>query len=181
MKFLFKAGNSANAGLLLIRLSLGLLFLLAGAKKILNLQDFIESVQAMGKMNDNAAFILAFVLPFMELVFGGLYMIGLFTPITSIAIAGMCISFIAVGGPWHYELPFSHNFVFLACALATLISGAGRISFDALIDRKDNIAIKGVKIENDQIIKPEVIAVPGGDIEKQVEVRPKGESTGDST
>ncbi len=181
MTFLFKAGNSANAGLLFIRLSLGLLFLLAGAKKILNLQDFIESVQAMGKMNDNAAFILAFVLPFMELVFGGLYMIGLFTPLTSIAIAGMCISFIAVEGPWHYELPFSHNFVFLACALATLVSGAGRISFDALVDKSDNGNRKREKTTDEQVTKPAVPELPAGDLEKQVEVRPKGESPGDST
>ncbi|MBX7042234.1 MAG: DoxX family protein [Ignavibacteria bacterium] len=181
MKILFKAGNSANAGLLFIRLSLGLLFLLAGAKKILNLQEFIESVQAMGKMSDNAAFILAFVLPFMELVFGGLYMIGLFTPLTSIAIAGMCISFIAVQGPWHYELPFSHNFVFLACALATLVSGAGRISFDALVDKGGTQNKKTVNTESDQIIRPDVTEVPAGDIEKQVEVRPRGEPPGEST
>jgi uncharacterized membrane protein YphA (DoxX/SURF4 family) len=135
MKLFFKAGKSANAGLLLIRLALGSLFLFAGAKKILDLHSFIESVQAMGKMDDNVAFILAFALPFMELMFGALYIIGLFTPITSFAIAMMSLSFILMQGPWHEELPFNFNFVFLACALATMISGAGRISFDALVDK----------------------------------------------
>ncbi len=143
MNLLFKAGKSANVGLLIIRLALGSLFLVAGAKKVLNLQEFIESVQAIGKMDDNLAFVLAFMLPFMEMVFGALYIIGLFTPITSLFMAIMSISFLMVLGPGHEELPFSHNFVFLACSLATLISGAGRISFDAILEKekKGNIPV----------------------------------------
>lgn len=168
MKIFFKAGNSANVGLLLIRLSLGTLFLFAGAKKVINLQDFISSVQEMGKMSDNAAFILAFVLPFMEMLFGALYIIGLFTPITSFAIAVMCISFLLVQGPWHYEMPFSHNFVFLSCALATMISGAGKISFDAFIDREKSVKDKG---SSETIQRPVVLPVPEEKIAEQIELK----------
>ena len=139
MKLLFKAGKSADVGLFIIRFAMGSLFLLAGAKKVFNLQEFIESVQSVGKMDSNLAFVLAFILPFMELIFGALYIIGLFTPVTSLFLAIMSISFILVLGPGHEELPFSYNFVFLACSIATLISGAGRISFDAIVDKEKKV------------------------------------------
>ncbi len=139
MSIFFKARSgrlTSSIGILLIRLSIGLLFLFSGASKVLHLQDFIKSVQDKGQMGDSLAFVLAFVLPFMEMIFGGLYIIGLFTPITSLFIAVMTISFLYVLGPFHNELPYSYNFVFLACALSTLFTGAGLISFDALADRK---------------------------------------------
>ena len=134
---------SFSFGILLIRLSVGLLFLLAGAKKVLNLQEFIESVQKTGQMNDTLAFILAFILPFMEMFFGGLFIIGLFTPVAGFFIACLTVSFLIVLGTGHYELPFSHNFIILACAIASMFTGAGLFSFDALIDReKSNVTIK---------------------------------------
>lgn len=139
MGMIFKArsGNFSNSiGILLIRLSLGSLFLFAGAKKILNLQEFIRSVQDTGQMGDTTAFILAFILPFMEMIFGGLYIIGLFTPVASFFIACMSMSFLFVLGFRHEELPFSYNLVFFAVSVATIFTGAGLISFDAMIDRK---------------------------------------------
>ena len=160
MKIFFKAGNSANVGLLIIRLALGSMFLLAGAKKVFNLKEFIESVQQVGKMDDNLAFVLAFILPFMELLFGALYIIGLFTPITSLFIAIMSISFLLVLGPWHSELPFSYNFIFLACAVATLISGAGKISFDALVDKDSKKVNKNPVQPSDNFVAPVTGIVP---------------------
>lgn len=160
MKIFFKAGNSANVGLLIIRLALGSMFLLAGAKKVFNLKEFIESVQQVGKMDDNLAFVLAFILPFMELLFGALYIIGLFTPITSLFIAAMSISFILVLGPGHSELPFSYNFIFLACAIATLISGAGKISFDALVDKDSEKVNKNPVQPNENFVAPVTGIVP---------------------
>ncbi|MBK9331796.1 MAG: DoxX family protein [Ignavibacteria bacterium] len=139
MSIFFKARSgkfSTSAGILLIRLSLGFIFLFAGAEKVLNLQDFITSVQERGQMDNSLAFILAFILPFMEMIFGALYIIGLFTPVTSFFLAIMTMSFILVLGPGHEELAYSHNFVFLACELATMFMGAGLISFDAFIDRE---------------------------------------------
>ena len=139
MGMIFKArsGNFSNSiGILLIRISLGSLFLFAGAKKILNLQEFIRSVQDTGQMGDTTAFILAFILPFMEMIFGGLYLIGLFTPVASFFIACMSMSFLFVLGFRHEELPFSYNIVFLAVSVATIFTGAGLISFDALVDKK---------------------------------------------
>lgn len=139
MSIFFKArsGNfSFSVGILLIRVSIGLLFLFAGAKKVLNLQDFIKSVQETGQMNDTIAFVLAFILPFMEMLFGGLFIIGLFTPVSAFFISCMSISFLLILGTGHYELPFSYNFIILASSIAVMFTGAGYISFDALIDKK---------------------------------------------
>lgn len=141
MSIFFKARSGSFAGsvgIFLIRLTLGTLYLLAGAGKVLNLQDFIKSVQDLGQMNNTIAFVLAFILPFMELIFGALFIIGLFTPITSFFLACMTFSFLIVLGPGHPELPFSHNFVFLACFISTMFTGAGLISFDALGDNKND-------------------------------------------
>lgn len=155
MSIFFKARSgkfSSSFGIFLIRLSLGSLFLFSGASKVIHLQQFIKSVQETGQMNDTLAFILAFVLPFMELIFGALYIIGLFTPISSFFIACMTISFLITLGFRHEELPFSYNIIFLACSLATMFTGAGLYSFDAMIDRKKvtpnpniNINVKDTK------------------------------------
>lgn len=138
MSIFFKARSgrfSYSFGILLIRLSLGSLFLFSGASKVIHLQEFIQSVQATGMTGSTLSFILAFILPFLELIFGALYIIGLFTPLTSFAIACMTISFMIVLGVRHEELPFTYNFIFLACSVATLFTGAGLFSFDAMIDR----------------------------------------------
>lgn len=138
MGLFFKAHGNTSIGLFLIRLTLGSVFLFAGAQKLLNIQDFILEVQSLGMFNENVAFIIGFILPFVEIFFGALYIIGLFTPITSFVMSLMCVSFlIALGaGPGEYDLPFNFDWVFLACTLTTLFAGAGVISFDALLDRK---------------------------------------------
>lgn len=137
MFFKARSGKfSSSVGILFIRVALGSMFLFAGAGKILDLQGFIRSVQDTGQMNETAAFILAFILPFMEMIFGGLFIIGLFTPIASFFIACMTVSFLLVLGFGHEELPFSYNIVFLAASVAVMFTGAGLISFDALIDKK---------------------------------------------
>ena len=151
MSIFFKAKSGSflqSIGLFILRLPLGFLFLISGANKVLNLQEFITSVQGMGQMNDTLAFILAFILPFMEMAFGGLLIIGLFTPVASFFIACMTLSFLFVLGGGHEELPFSYNFVFLAISIALMFTGAGLISFDALIDKKKDPEVN-VTIEKD--------------------------------
>jgi uncharacterized membrane protein YphA (DoxX/SURF4 family) len=135
MRFFFKARGDASFGLLLIRLALGGIFLVAGAAKILHLEEFIKNVQGMGILPENLAFIFGFVLPFVEVLFGALYIIGFFTPITSFVLSMLLVSFL-ITLKNDAEIPFTYNWVFLACTICTMFSGAGLISFDALLDRK---------------------------------------------
>ena len=156
MSVFFKAKSgkfSTSVGILFIRLSLGSLFLFAGAGKLLNLQAFITSVQEMGQMNDNLAFILAFILPFM-------YIIGLFTPVTSFFISVMSFSFLIVLGIGHPELPYSYNFVFLACGIATMFMGAGLISFDALIDKEKPESERNINVTPPTVVVRDTSSTP---------------------
>ncbi len=181
MSVFFKARSgkySLSFGILLIRLTLGSLFLLAGARKVLDLQAFIRSVQETSNMNESLAFILAFILPFMEMIFGAFYMIGLFTPITSFFISVMTISFLFVLGARSPELPFSYNIVFLSCALATMFTGAGLISFDALLDRKKIVttSIKGTSTTTSAFVNPnlnpaDVVYVDEKDVSSDDEIK----------
>lgn len=135
MRFFFKARGDASFGLLLIRLTLGGVFLFAGASKILHIEQFIKSVQSMGVLPENVAFVFGFMLPFVEILFGALYIIGFFTPITSFVLSMLLVSFL-VTLKNDAEIPFTYNWVFLACTICTMFSGAGLISFDALLDKK---------------------------------------------
>lgn len=135
MRFFFKARGDASFGLLLIRLTLGGVFLFAGASKILHIEQFIKSIQSMGVLPENVAFVFGFMLPFVEILFGALYIIGFFTPITSFVLSILLVSFLATLKN-DAEIPFTYNWVFLACTICTMFSGAGLISFDALLDKK---------------------------------------------
>lgn len=154
MSIFFKARSgkyTASAGLLIIRIALGSLFLFAGSKKVLDLQAFIQSVQDTGQMSSTLSFILAFILPFMEMLFGALLIIGLFTPLSAFFISVMCVSFIIVGGPGHPELPFSYNFVLLATSIGLMFTGAGLFSFDAFMDKgKDKE--RRISVINDPVV-----------------------------
>ncbi|MBS1516298.1 MAG: DoxX family protein [Bacteroidetes bacterium] len=135
MRLFFKARGDASFGLLLIRLTLGGIFLVAGASKLLHLEEFIKAVKGMGVLPENIAFIFGFILPFIEVIFGALYIIGFFTPITSFVLSMLLVSFL-ITLKNDAEIPFTYNWVFLACTLCTMFSGAGLISFDAMLDKK---------------------------------------------
>lgn len=145
MSIFFKARGSASFGLLLIRLVIGFTFLIAGMNKVLNLEAFVNHVKSFGVFSPNASFILGFILPFAEVLFGALYIIGFFTPLTSLVLSVMTISFMTVGEELFYTsepftLPLGMFYlIMLSGTLTTLFSGAGVVSFDALFDRKKKV------------------------------------------
>lgn len=136
MGLIFKARGNASIAPLLIRLTIGILFLVAGAIKVVDIQGFIANLQSLNVMPENVAFIVGFITPFAEIILGGLYVLGFFTPVVSLLMSFMIVGILATAGVGDPVLPFSYNFIFLACTISTIFSGAGLISFDALIDRK---------------------------------------------
>jgi uncharacterized membrane protein YphA (DoxX/SURF4 family) len=142
MSIYFKARGSSSFGLLLIRLIIGTTFLLAGANKMMNIEAFINHVKSFDVFSQNASFIFGFILPFVEIIFGAFYIIGIFTPLTSLALSVMTVSFIAVSKnimvpPEQFTLPqIAFYLIMLSATLMTMFSGAGVISFDALFDKK---------------------------------------------
>ena len=123
---LYKGKANSSFGLFLIRISIGALFLIAGSRKIYDVEGFIKSVKVMNVLPENLAFIFGFILPFAEVLLGGLLIIGLFTPITTFFLSLLTMSIVIatgvvpVAGP-----PFSYNLIILACTVALFFSGSG--------------------------------------------------------
>ena len=150
MSIFFKAHGKSSFGLLLIRLSLGSIFLLGGASKILNLQAFVDSVKANGFLPEKLAMVFGFILPFAEMFLGSFFIIGFMTPVVSFLMSLLILSFL-LALPNKSELAISYNWVFLSCTIFTFFAGAGTFSFDAFIDRKKKTEI---------IVSPKIINTP---------------------
>jgi len=89
---------------------------------------------------ETLASIYGYAIPFAEVLFGALLIIGLLTRLVSLLSLLMIGSFtIALAGEHFVNLfqhgpgPFSANFIYLAVLLALLFAGAGRVSIDRLI------------------------------------------------
>ena len=81
--------------LLGIEMGLGGIFVYSGLVKILNLQGFETVVRNYRLLPDLFVRFVAYVLPFVELVFGALFMLGRQSKITAYVLSGLLIVFIA--------------------------------------------------------------------------------------
>jgi putative oxidoreductase len=132
MSIFHKAKGGTNLGIFIIRLFIGLTFLVAGITKLYDLEGFVNFVKSTGVLSDNLAFILGFSFPFFELVFGALYILGLFTPVSSFVLAIMNL-FILIA----FDVPsYKFHFIALACTISTLFMGAGSFSIDVFFEKK---------------------------------------------
>jgi uncharacterized membrane protein YphA (DoxX/SURF4 family) len=137
MSLFFKAHGTPSIGLLFIRLTAGIYTLSLGIMQAGNVEGYINKIKAMNILSENTAFIAGFVTPFLLIIFGSLFIMGFFTPTTSLVLAIITIIKIAYRGLFPTEgIPFNKDMIFLACFLTTLFAGAGVFSFDALLDRK---------------------------------------------
>lgn len=161
MSLLFKARGNSSIGLLLIRLVVGSYTLSLGISQASNIQDYINKVKAFNFFSENTAFIFGFIAPFLLIIFGALYIMGFFTPVTSFSLAFISAVKIFSRGFFPTEgIPFNKDIIFFICFITTLFAGAGLISFDALLDRKKkNNVIKPVDEQpvNSAALIPEVI------------------------
>lgn len=138
MSLFFKAHGKPSFGLLLIRLTVGIYSLSLGIMQASNLEDYISKIKALHFFSENTAFIFGFISPFILIVFGTLYIMGFFTPPTSLILA--IVSFVKIVSTGFFPsagIPFNKDIIFFVCFLTTLFAGAGVISFDALLDRKN--------------------------------------------
>lgn len=137
MSLFFKAHGTPSAGLLFIRLVAGIYTLSLGIMQARNVEAYIAKVKAMQVLSENTAFIFGFITPFLLIIFGALYIMGFFTPATSLFLAVISLVKIFSRGLFPTEgIPFNKDLIFFACFILTLFAGAGVISFDALLDRK---------------------------------------------
>jgi len=174
MGLIFKARGGASLGLFILRLAVGFLFLFAGAEKLMDLEGFINSLKAMDVMPENLAFITGFMLPFAQIFLGGLFIIGLFTPVVSFFLSALTLSILmmtGIGDPVH---AFSLNWIVLACTLCVMFSGAGVISFDSFFDKKKHREITYAPgYETSSVQKTVIIKEEKSEPEVKTEVKDK--------
>ena len=177
MSLFFKAHGKPSIGLLLIRLVVGAYTMSLGIMQASNIEDYINKVKALQFFSENTAFIIGFITPFLLIIFGGLYIMGFFTPITSFSLAVISFVKIASRGFFPTEgIPFNKDLLFLVCFLTTLFAGAGIISFDALLDRrkKKNVIepIDKNEVSTVKTISAEVIEEPSAEVKEEDKINP---------
>jgi len=137
MSIFFKARGTPSIGILLIRVTVGVYFLVLGIQQASNLEAYINRVKGLDIMSQNLSFIVGFVLPFVLIVFGALYIMGFFTPVTSAVLSLVMLGKIIARGFFPTQgIPFNKDVIFLVCTLLTLFGGAGVMSFDVFLDKK---------------------------------------------
>lgn len=153
MSIFFKAHGTPSIGLLFIRITVGIYTMSLGIMQAGNVEQYIAKVKAMQVLSENNAFIVGFILPFLLIIFGGLYIMGFFTPTTSVVLAIISFLKIASRGLFPTEgIPFNKDLIFFACFILTFFAGAGVISFDALLDRrKKTTVIQPVPNKTDEV------------------------------
>ncbi|MEX0777450.1 MAG: DoxX family protein [Phycisphaeraceae bacterium] len=140
------AGWAISIVLLLNRLSLGLYLFLAGYRKvfILGPGDFYREGFLTMKPDWLPIWFAApygYAIPFAELIGGAMLVLGLFTPVVAAIIGLLIFSFTVAlvtrnGTLVHGPGPFTANLIMISLAMLLTLTGAGRISIDALIGGK---------------------------------------------
>ena len=126
--------------LLMNRISLGLLFVLAGVRKLLPNAE----ASVLDKMNGFASFVASkaplpdflgktygYALPWAELLFGAMLIIGLLTRWSAVLVGLMLLSFlIALGPDWWPETgpAYSTNFILLTLSGLLAVIGSGKFA-----------------------------------------------------
>ena len=125
--------GKAIYGPLLIRLSLGSYFILAGLGKLPLLFVFISQVKSFGVLPENLATLYATLLPYLEIFVGGSILLGLWTTLAGLMATMLLASFIIAFGffPGDHTV-FSKDVILAAGALSLLYSGPGAYSIDNL-------------------------------------------------
>lgn len=126
-----------DVGLLLMRLSLGAFFALAGLRKIqMGVGEFVQGPYQRNVPEWLPGFIATpygYALPFAELLLGLTLMAGIFSRISAVLVSMMLVSFmIAATGLGHERYPFHPNVIYLSVALALAFMSPGKLSLDAL-------------------------------------------------
>ena len=124
-------GRLASFGLLLLRLSVGVLMIHHGQEKLADPQQFANTYVA--SLHLPFPLFFAYAAGFSELIGSWLVILGLFTPLGALALSGTmtvaAYQHISTAGLNIYVLELV--LLYLGGSLALLFNGPGRFSFDA--------------------------------------------------
>lgn len=132
--------NLISLALLLNRVSLGVLFVLAGVRKLLptdeasildKMHGFASFVASQAPMPEALGKAYGYALPWTELLVGTTLLVGLLTRISAVLIGLMTLSFIiAMGADWWPDSgpAFSKNFILLTLCILIAATGSGKFA-----------------------------------------------------
>jgi len=131
---------SADLGLLLLRLTLGAVFLAHGAQKAFGAfggPGFEAASGFIGSMGFRPARVWTALAVGGELVAGLLFVLGLLTPLAGLLVlATMAVAIAKVHGPKGFFVQdggFEYNLVLIIAAVAVAATGPGALSLDHLL------------------------------------------------
>jgi putative oxidoreductase len=131
LAYLQGPGRLASVGLLLLRLSVGVLMIHHGQEKLADPQQFANTYVA--SLHLPFPLFFAYAAGFSELIGSWLLILGLFTPLGALALTGTmtvaAYQHISTAGLNIYVLELV--LLYLGGSLALLLNGPGRFSFDA--------------------------------------------------
>ncbi len=114
-----------------IRLALGGYLFLAGMAKLENLRGFVGEVQKLAIMPDNVAAVYGVLLPYFEVLAGGLLVLGLWTTLGAVIATIHFATMLWVFGLFTSTgMLFNKDVILLAAGLSIMYSGAGALSVD---------------------------------------------------
>lgn len=121
--------GSPDYAALLVRIPLGVYFVMAGLMKLHSPEAFVLSVRKFGVLPEPIATLYGIMLPYFEILAGGFLVIGIWTTLAALLTSLMLISFVVALGLKSHE-PFNKDVLLLGGSLSLLFSGAGRFSVD---------------------------------------------------
>lgn len=126
-----RIGDAEFAGFFL-RVPLGLYFMVAGWEKLQAPDTFVSAVRQVGVLPDKLATLYGILLPYVEVLAGGLLVFGAWTILGAILCSLMLVSFILALGiyPEIGSKIFNKDIILLSVSLALLYTGGGRFSID---------------------------------------------------
>jgi putative oxidoreductase len=131
LAYLQRPGRWASVGLLLLRLSVGVLMIHHGQEKLADPQQFANTYVA--SLHLPFPLFFAYAAGFSELIGSWLVILGLLTPVGALALSGTmtvaAYQHISTAGLNIYVLELV--LLYLGGSLALLFNGPGRFSFDA--------------------------------------------------
>lgn len=125
----------AKASSLIVRLPLGLFFLLAGVAKVsgdAGVAGFVETVKSFEILPDSLATVYGYVLPYAEIVVGAAAIVGFWTPLAGLLMSLMLLSFVIATGVKGGGGPFNKDIILLASAVYLWWNGSKFWSIDGM-------------------------------------------------
>ncbi|QHE50813.1 DoxX family protein [Pontibacillus sp. HMF3514] len=129
-----------SVGLLIIRLAVGLTFVGHGAQKLFGMFGG-HGLKGTGGFFDSIGikpgYTMALLAGLFEFIGGGLFALGLLTPLGALFIVltmlGAIVKVHAPNGYWNTAQGYEYNFILIVIAIGVALIGAGSYSLDAIL------------------------------------------------